>query len=1027
MLRWSIALFFITALVVAPARAGGDLASDFTLTVATPPEVVTTGASSVTINSAVLNGTANPKQLITTAWFEWGTTPPPPGTATPVQNVGAGNSPVPYTATVTGLLPGTTYHAAAAAQNADGTTYGNDIVFTTPAFTRDSAVNRVVSQIINPSPHKSTLVAFCYDPPGADSTLAAGSTVAPRDSAFVRVLASRSWFFWIDLTGDTRFAHPCTFVYVDAATGAVTTDDGEWWPAVTPLGDTTSYPWKSIDERGADSLSRVYGAYGGDAVPALQIPSARHVAASGPGRAVLASGTSAILVGGAAASAGELASWQSDLDSMEAVLSTPPPLGGPPLADEILVKNDATSDEVRAMIDSVAAHGSGALTFYYTGHSGGRNGGALLLKDGDASYDSLAGWLGQLPSLSSKLVLLNGSRAGIAVPRFIGGSIPVTLLAAADSLKASAGTRTYQDANANNVFDGGDVILSGASRFQLTYLESWRALRESQQTSPLQKDIYARILAVNPDSLKQRQNPRLHRYIPSVAESLSVGGAGVYDFPGAGVSVTVSGIDGPCTVAVTRIFDPPSGAINPADVELARLSHFGYWVIESSPPTAFTGSIAFTLDSTNEDLPYERLRIGTRPAPTIGDPDPLWNNYAPVSFTPAPGGGTILCGNTTHFSQWTVAEAIEQINSVDLEINPRWNIVSVPMNVPDASVAALFPLAVTGAFAFDSIYVPDDTLRRARGYWLKFPGADTVTFGGTQIVRDTFAIKKGWNLVGSVTKPLAAADIQTIPPGIGLSRFFGYARGYGFADSLRPGRGYWVKAAADGEMIFNVYPVLPRRTAADGLSGLNTLVVEDAAGNSQTVYFGPLGSGADQLSADMPPPPPVGAFDVRYASGAWAALYPADAATALEFPVTVTSAAYPLTLRWSVRNAGPHGVSLAGLREIAGEGALRIDRPTPIVLRVEGGTAPRAYRLAQSYPNPFNPTATIAYELPEDAHVTLVVYNVLGEEVARLVDAQKGAGRYTATVDAAAWASGVYFYRLTANAFVEQRKMMLLR
>jgi hypothetical protein len=98
---------------------------------------------------------------------------------------------------------------------------------------------------------------------------------------------------------------------------------------------------------------------------------------------------------------------------------------------------------------------------------------------------------------------------------------------------------------------------------------------------------------------------------------------------------------------------------------------------------------------------------------------------------------------------------------------------------------------------------------------------------------------------------------------------------------------------------------------------------------------------------------------------------------------------------------------------------------------------PKEYALAQNYPNPFNPTTTIGYDLPRESHVSLRVYNILGQEVIKLVDAEQRAGRYAVTVDGRGLASGVYIYRIQATSsastgsgernFVAVRKFMVLR
>ena len=83
--------------------------------------------------------------------------------------------------------------------------------------------------------------------------------------------------------------------------------------------------------------------------------------------------------------------------------------------------------------------------------------------------------------------------------------------------------------------------------------------------------------------------------------------------------------------------------------------------------------------------------------------------------------------------------------------------------------------------------------------------------------------------------------------------------------------------------------------------------------------------------------------------------------------------------------------------------------------------------LGQNYPNPFNPTTMIIAQWPEACDVMLVVFDVLGREVATLVEGRYAAGRYRFKFDASERPSGVYLYRLTAGKHVETRKMLLIR
>ena len=89
--------------------------------------------------------------------------------------------------------------------------------------------------------------------------------------------------------------------------------------------------------------------------------------------------------------------------------------------------------------------------------------------------------------------------------------------------------------------------------------------------------------------------------------------------------------------------------------------------------------------------------------------------------------------------------------------------------------------------------------------------------------------------------------------------------------------------------------------------------------------------------------------------------------------------------------------------------------------------SPDSYNLTQNFPNPFNPTTSIRYSIPKRSNVTLKVYDILGNEVATLVNEEKNQGVYTVSFNAAGLASGIYFYTLRADGFVQTKKMLFLK
>lgn len=103
------------------------------------------------------------------------------------------------------------------------------------------------------------------------------------------------------------------------------------------------------------------------------------------------------------------------------------------------------------------------------------------------------------------------------------------------------------------------------------------------------------------------------------------------------------------------------------------------------------------------------------------------------------------------------------------------------------------------------------------------------------------------------------------------------------------------------------------------------------------------------------------------------------------------------------------------------------DTIPPIGIKGIGTEIPKTYSLDQNYPNPFNPTTIIKYGLPVSGHVTLKIYDILGNEVYTLDNSFRKAGYYEASFDASKLASGVYFYKLTTDRFVSTKKMLLIK
>jgi len=139
---------------------------------------------------------------------------------------------------------------------------------------------------------------------------------------------------------------------------------------------------------------------------------------------------------------------------------------------------------------------------------------------------------------------------------------------------------------------------------------------------------------------------------------------------------------------------------------------------------------------------------------------------------------------------------------------------------------------------------------------------------------------------------------------------------------------------------------------------------------------------------------------------------------------------------WTEVNTGltdtvVHALAVSGtylFAGTAGGGVWR--RPlSEMITSVEPITSqlPQEFLLQQNYPNPFNPSTTIRYGLPSRSHVTLTVFNTLGQQVATLQDGEQEGGYHEVQFDGSGLASGVYVYRLQGGDFVQSLKLTLLR
>ncbi len=159
----------------------------------------------------------------------------------------------------------------------------------------------------------------------------------------------------------------------------------------------------------------------------------------------------------------------------------------------------------------------------------------------------------------------------------------------------------------------------------------------------------------------------------------------------------------------------------------------------------------------------------------------------------------------------------------------------------------------------------------------------------------------------------------------------------------------------------------------------------------------------------------------------------------LHVALTKVDSNYKAVVTQLVKNfISPLGIELVGNKIYVMETGLNYNNNSPklyeVTLPSDNSTAvktqnifPQTFKLYQNYPNPFNPDTKINYTVPQQSFVSLKVYNLLGQEIATLVNDEKSAGNYTVKFNGSNYASGVYIYKIQAESFSDSKKFVLLK
>lgn len=387
------------------------------------------------------------------------------------------------------------------------------------------------------------------------------------------------------------------------------------------------------------------------------------------------------------------------------------------------------------------------------------------------------------------------------------------------------------------------------------------------------------------------------------------------------------------------------------------------------------------------------------------------------------------------------------------EINRGWNFVSLPVDPSDPRAESVFPNSTSGAISFaQNVYSKVDTVRAGIGYFVKYASILDTTVSGVPVMeinelRTPIRVRlfEGWNTVGALSVA-TIADKDDVFPGVGIEfgsyqgrsvpaingEIYRYltSRGYEQASRIVPGYGYWLKVTGDGWYQLYQQPAKFAPGAAETTKpyqALNNLHIADNGQHSSSQLW--FGYGNVSGNYEMPPVLGDEFFDVRFASTN--GFVSASSNKDVEHVVNLTGVEYPVVL--SVENVDANylvqdaktGAYIGEFK--AGEAtAVRIDNPLTKSVKLTR-VASSSIELSAAYPNPVTDKLTFDFAVPGESHVSIGLYNSLGEKVADLFSGP-ATDRQTVEFPTKGLNTGLYLYKMTtASGETEVRHVVIAR
>jgi len=399
-----------------------------------------------------------------------------------------------------------------------------------------------------------------------------------------------------------------------------------------------------------------------------------------------------------------------------------------------------------------------------------------------------------------------------------------------------------------------------------------------------------------------------------------------------------------------------------------------------------------------------------------------------------------LAGNAAYD---TTSFTVSVVSTKEIALAAGYNLVSVPVDPVDATtIGSIFPNAIA-IYGYDGTAYVDysgETLVPGMAFWVASLAADTVEVVGYDVTEYSVELNAGFNLIGALSASRSFGDIVDADGILVSDWMFGYNTAdnkYELATALEPCSGYWVAATKTGTIELGAASPLAKKvntTPAPMPEWVGRITVGDktysfgkaeAAVSAFDIYdilMPPCAPGSEDNSSyfENSSSPIFNRYmsDVRSEVGSW--VFNIEKGQEAKFDVSNIPAEFDV-----VTNINGKQINLRENNTIVASKAISIEVGVDLIL-------PEKFVLHRNYPNPFNPTTNIKFEIPTAGHVSLEVYNVLGAKVRTLTNTNLKAGRYEYQWDGMNDAgmkvtSGIYFYRIQTADHQQVMKMMLMK